>query len=87
VALYSAIKSYKEKNNLHYFTFFPNFENPIKTAVRHLFPDTPAEDNSSCLESLNFNVNNVGQMTATRTALNGRTHVEPLPLFLVALTK
>jgi hypothetical protein len=87
VALYSGIKSNTEKNNLHYFSFFPNFEKTIKAAVRHLPPDTPAEDISSSLEGLGFNVNNVGQMTATRTALNGRTHVEPLPLFLVALTK
>jgi hypothetical protein len=33
---YSAIKSYLEKNNLHYFTFSPNSEEPIKEAIHHL---------------------------------------------------
>jgi hypothetical protein len=41
---YSAMKSYLQKNNLHYFTFSPNFEKPIKAVIRHLPPDTPAED-------------------------------------------
>jgi hypothetical protein len=81
------LKSYLEKNNLHYFTLFQNSEKPIKTAIRHLPPDTPSEDISNILEDLGFNVINVRQMTATRRALNGQTHVEILPLFLVTLTR
>jgi hypothetical protein len=45
------MKSYLEKNNLQYFTISPNSENPIKAVIRHLSPDTPAEDISNILES------------------------------------
>jgi hypothetical protein len=58
---YSAMKFYLEKNNLQYFTFFPNSENSIKAVIRHLPPDTPAEDISNGLENLRFNVINVRQ--------------------------
>jgi hypothetical protein len=34
---YSAMKFYLEKNNLHYFTFSPNSEKPIKAVIHH-FP-------------------------------------------------
>jgi hypothetical protein len=44
MADYSAMKSYLEKNNLHYFTFFPNSEKPIEAAIRQLPPDKQAED-------------------------------------------
>jgi hypothetical protein len=33
---YSAMKSYQEKNNLHYYTFSPNFDKPIKAVIRYL---------------------------------------------------
>jgi hypothetical protein len=56
---YSAIKSYMEKNNVHYCTFSPNFEKPVKAVIRHLPPDTSAEDISNSLEDLGFNVINV----------------------------
>jgi hypothetical protein len=84
---YSAMQSYLAKNNLRYFTFSPNSEKPVKVVIRHLPPDTPAEDISNSLEILGFNVINVWQMTAVRRAPHGQTHVEPLPLFLVALTR
>jgi hypothetical protein len=61
----SAMKSYMEKNNLHYFTFSPNSEEPIKTLIRHFPPDTPAEDISSSLEDLAFNVIYLRQMMTT----------------------
>jgi hypothetical protein len=83
----SAMKSYLQKCNLHYFTFTPNSQKPVKAVIRHLPPGTPAEDISDSLEDLGFNVINVRQMTATQTASNGQTHVEQHPLFLVALTR
>jgi hypothetical protein len=42
------------------------------------------EDITSSLESLGFHVIDVKHMTATRSALNGRTHVELLAPVLVA---
>jgi hypothetical protein len=42
----------------------------IKAVIRHIPPDTPAEDISNNLENLVFNVINVRQMTASRTAAN-----------------
>jgi hypothetical protein len=45
----------------------------------------PAEDISSSLKGLGFNIIDVRQMTATETPPNSLTHVEPLPLFLVTL--
>jgi hypothetical protein len=62
------MKSYLEKNNLQYFTFSPNSEKPIKAVIRHLPPDTPAEDISSSLENLGFSVINVRQLTTNRRA-------------------
>jgi hypothetical protein len=62
---YSAMISYQEKNILHYFTFFPHSEKPIKVVIHHLPPDTPAQDISNGVEDLSYNVNNVKQITAT----------------------
>jgi hypothetical protein len=75
-----------EKNNPHYFTFSPNSEKPIKAVIRHFPPDTSA-DISNSLEDLGFNVINVRQTTAPRTAPNGQTHVEYLRVSLVTLTR
>jgi hypothetical protein len=87
MADYSVMKSYLQKNN-HYFIFSPNFEKAIKSIIRHLPPDTSAEDISNSLEDLGFNgIINVRQMTATQTAPDGQTHVEPLPLFLLNLAR
>jgi hypothetical protein len=83
---YSAMKSYLQKNNLHYFTFSPNSEKLIKLVIRHFLPDTPVDDISSSLEDLGFNVINVRQTTATQTAPVGKAHVEPLFIFPFTLT-
>jgi hypothetical protein len=53
------MKSYLEKNNLHYFNFSHNSEKPIKAVIRHLPPDPQVEDISNSLEELGFNVINV----------------------------
>jgi hypothetical protein len=84
---YSTMKSYPEKSNLYCFTFSKNSEKHIKAVIRHLSPDTPTEDISSNLEDLGFNVINVRQMTTTRRATSGQTHMKPLSLFLVTLTR
>jgi hypothetical protein len=72
---YSAMKSYLEENNLHYFTFSPNSETPIKADIPHLPPDTPAEGIYNSLEDLGFNVINMSHMMATRTVRDGQIHV------------
>jgi hypothetical protein len=84
---YSVIKSYLQKNNLHYFTFSPHSEKPINTVIHHLPPDMPAKDISNNLEDLGFNIIKVRQMTATQSAPNGQIHVELITLFLVTLTR
>jgi hypothetical protein len=84
---YSAMKFYLQENNFHCVTFSPDSEKPLRAVIRHLPPDTPTEDFSDGLEYLGFNVINMRQMTATRKAANGKTHVETLTLFLVTLTK
>jgi hypothetical protein len=60
---------------------------PINSLIRNIPPNTPAEDVSNSLEDLGFNAINVRQMMATRTAPKGQTHAEPLPLFLLTLTR
>jgi hypothetical protein len=69
MADYSAMKSYLEKNYLHYFIFCPNSEKPMKAVIRQLPIDTPAEVIFSNLEDLGFNVINMRQMTATPRVL------------------
>jgi hypothetical protein len=84
---YSAMKSYMEKNNFHYFTFCPNCKKPVKAIICHLLPDTSAKDISNRLEDLRFSVINVRQMTATRRGPNGQTLMDTLLLSLVTLTR
>jgi hypothetical protein len=74
---YSAMISYLMKNNLQYFTFSLDSEKPIRPVIHHLPPDTPAKDISNNLEDLGFKV----------ITTNGKSHVEPLPLLLVTLTR
>jgi hypothetical protein len=52
--------------NLCYYNFFPKSEKPIKAVIRHLHLNTPAEDISDGLVSLDFDVVSVTQITATR---------------------
>jgi hypothetical protein len=55
--------------------------------MRHLLPDTPAEDICNSLEGLGFNIINVRQLTTNRRAQIGQTYAENLPLFFVTLTR
>jgi hypothetical protein len=75
-----------EKNNLQYFTFSPNSEKPITAVIRHLPPDTSAEDISNSLEGVGSSVIHVRQLT-NRGAPTGQINLETLPLFLVTLIK
>jgi hypothetical protein len=75
------------KSCLHYFTFSSNSEKHIKAVIRHLPANKPVEGISNSLEDLSFSVINMRQMTVIGTASNGQTHVEPIPLFVVTLTK
>jgi hypothetical protein len=57
---YAAMKSYLQKNDLHYFTFSPNSEKPIKTVICHLPPDMPVENNSNILRLQNKVLRTIG---------------------------
>jgi hypothetical protein len=87
MADYSAMKSYFEKRNLHYFTFSINSENATKAVISHLPPDKLAEDISYGLEDLGFSVIDARKMMANRATPNEKKNVVPLPLFLVTLTR
>jgi hypothetical protein len=52
MADFSDIKKYLEKTNLPYYSYFPKLEKPVKAVIRHLPPNTPAEDISDGLVSL-----------------------------------
>jgi hypothetical protein len=43
MAVFLAVKSHFEGNNLSFYTFFPKSEKPIKAVKRHLPLNTPAE--------------------------------------------
>jgi hypothetical protein len=82
-----AIKSHFEGNNLSFFTFYPKSEKPIKAVIRHLPPNTPAEDICDGLMSLGFDVVSVKQMTTTHRSPSEEPKTINLPLFLVTLPR
>jgi hypothetical protein len=41
MADYSAIRAYFDSNQLHYYTFHPKYEKPIKAVIRQLPGGTP----------------------------------------------
>jgi hypothetical protein len=63
---FSAVKSYLETHNLHYFTVYPKTLKPIKAVIRHLPLNTPAQDISDGLMNLGFDIISVKQMSTTR---------------------
>jgi hypothetical protein len=86
MADFEAVKSYISNNNLSYFSFFPKSQKPIKAIMRHLPPDTPAEDICEGLVNLGFDVLSVKQMTTTRRSSSDETATtRNLHLFLVTL--
>jgi hypothetical protein len=84
---FEAVKSHFSNSNLYYYSFFPKFKKPIKAVIRHLPPNTPAEDISDGLVNRGFDVISVKQMTTTcRSPTEGAT-TKPLPLFLLTLPR
>jgi hypothetical protein len=66
MAGFESVISHFDSQNLSYYSFFHKSEKPIKAVIRHLPLNTPAEDISVTLVSLDFDVVSVKQMTATR---------------------
>jgi hypothetical protein len=60
---FHSVKSHFDTNNLSYYSFYPKSEKPMKAVRCHLPHNTPAENISDGLVSLDFSVK---QMTATR---------------------
>jgi hypothetical protein len=60
----SAIPAHFCNTRIHYFTFHPKSGTLIKTVIRHLSVNTPAEDVSSGLEEVCLMVISVKQVTA-----------------------
>jgi hypothetical protein len=87
MADFSALKSYLQKNNLAYFTFYPKSLKLLKSVIRHLTLNTPAEDISDELVSLSFDVISVKQMTASRQSSPEGTTIIDIPLFLITLPR
>jgi hypothetical protein len=52
MADFSTVRYYLETNNLAYFTFYLKSLKPINAVIRHLPPNTPAEDMSEGLVNL-----------------------------------
>jgi hypothetical protein len=50
----SAMLPHFDQNIVHYFTFHPKSEKPIKTVIRHLPNNTPSENKSYELMALGF---------------------------------
>jgi hypothetical protein len=87
MADFAAIRSYFDSQNLHYFTFFPKSQKPIKAVIRHLPLNTPAEDISDGLVNLGFDIISVKQMSTTRrSSADGPNNIN-LPLFLITLPR
>jgi predicted Zn-ribbon and HTH transcriptional regulator len=81
------IRKHLENNNLFYFTFLPKSEKPIKVVVRHLPPNTPAQDISDGLVDLGFDIINVKQMSAGRRSRSEGSASRILPLLLITLPR
>jgi hypothetical protein len=82
-----AVKAHFSTNDLTYFTFFPKALKPIKAVIRHLPPNTPAEDISDGLVNQGFDVISVKQMTTVRRSPTEGASTKTLPLFLITLPR
>jgi hypothetical protein len=85
MADFSTIKSFLQKENLHFFTFHPKSLKAIKAVTSHLPSVIPAEEIYEALTDLGFDVMSVKQMTLSRRSLPeaGQKSANPhLPLLL-----
>jgi hypothetical protein len=87
MADFSAFKSYLEKITLPILLFTPKSLKPIKAVILRLPLNTPAEDISDGLVSLDLDVISVKQMTATRQSPPEGTTTINIPLFLLTLPR
>jgi hypothetical protein len=83
---FQSVKSHFDSQNLSYDSF-PKSEKPIKSVIRHLPHNTPAEDISDGLVTLGFAIVNVKQLTASRRSHPEESKIINLPLFLVTLQR
>jgi hypothetical protein len=92
MADYSAIKSFLEKENLHFFIFHPKSLKPFKVVIRRLPSVSPAEEIYEALTDLGFDVMSVKQIMSSRRSLpeaGQKSANVPLTqlLFLITLPK
>jgi hypothetical protein len=87
MADFEAVKSYFTNNNLSFYSFFPKFQKPIKAVIRHLPPNTLAEDISDGLVNRRFDVISVKQMTSNRRSSSEGVTTRNFPLFLITLSR
>jgi hypothetical protein len=86
-AVFQSVKSHFDAHNLSYYSFYQKSEKPMKAVICHLPHNTPAEDISDGLVSLEFDFINVKQMTATRRSTSDGSTTINLPLFLITLPR
>jgi hypothetical protein len=87
LADFAAVKSHLETYHLPYFTFYPKYQKPIKTRIRHLPVNIPAEAISDGLMGLGCDIISVKQMASTRRSPSEETPTKNLPLFLIILPR
>jgi hypothetical protein len=79
----SAIISYFDDQKMSYFIFYLKSQKPIKAVIRHPLHNSPAENIYEGLESLDFDVMSVKQMSTNRRSSVDETTAFNLPLFLI----
>lgn len=85
MADFEAVKTHFTNNSLSFYSFYPKSQKPIKAVIRHLPPNTPAEDISEGLMNRGFDVISVKQMTSNRRSSTEGATARNLPLFLITL--
>jgi hypothetical protein len=81
---FPTIKSFFLSKKLSFYTFFPKFQKPIKAVIRHLPPNTPAEEIYEALVELGFDMYSV---TTTRRSPSQDSEHSNLPLYLITLPR
>jgi PAX-interacting protein 1 len=87
MADFSTIKSFFLSKKFAFYTFFPKSQKPIKAVIRHLSPNTPAEEICEALVELGFDTISVRQMTTTRRSPSQDSEHSNLPLYFITLPR